>query len=102
MSFKSQLKKEMLSLVDIEHPEQALEKPHIIMVVGVNGVGKTTTIGKLAAKYSSQNKKVLLAAADTFRAAAVEQAGNLGESSECRYCKNTGINQILQQLHMTV
>lgn len=71
--FKSQLKKEMLSLVDIEHPEQTLEKPHIIMVVGVNGVGKTTTIGKLAAKYTAQNKKVLLSAADTFRAAAVEQ-----------------------------
>jgi fused signal recognition particle receptor len=71
--FKSQLKKEMLSLVDIEHPAQAIGKPLIIMVVGVNGVGKTTTIGKLAAKYSAQNKKVLLSAADTFRAAAVEQ-----------------------------
>jgi len=71
--FKVQLKKEMLSLVDIKHPEQTLEKPHIIMVVGVNGVGKTTTIGKLAAKYSAKNKKVLLAASDTFRAAAVEQ-----------------------------
>jgi fused signal recognition particle receptor len=71
--FKFQLKKEMLSLVDIKHPAQTMEKPHIIMVVGVNGVGKTTTIGKLAAKYSAQNKKVLLSAADTFRAAAVEQ-----------------------------
>ncbi|MDA3894978.1 MAG: signal recognition particle-docking protein FtsY [Desulfobacteraceae bacterium] len=71
--FKSELKKEMLSLVDIEHPEQTLEKPHVIMVVGVNGVGKTTTIGKLAAKYTAQNKKVLLSASDTFRAAAVEQ-----------------------------
>lgn len=71
--FKSELKKEMLSLVDIQHPEQTLEKPHVIMVVGVNGVGKTTTIGKLAAKYSAQNKKVLLSASDTFRAAAVEQ-----------------------------
>jgi len=71
--FKSQLKKEMLSLVDIEHPALTLEKPHIIMVVGVNGVGKTTTIGKLAAKFSGQGKKVLLSAADTFRAAAVEQ-----------------------------
>lgn len=45
----------------------------VIMVVGVNGVGKTTTIGKLAAKYASSGKKVLLAAADTFRAAAGEQ-----------------------------
>ena len=45
----------------------------VVLVVGVNGVGKTTTIGKLAAKFRSQNKKVLLAAADTFRAAAGEQ-----------------------------
>ena len=45
------------------------------MVVGVNGVGKTTTIGKLAAKYAASGKKVLIAAADTFRAAAVEQLG---------------------------
>ncbi len=47
--------------------------PHIILVVGVNGVGKTTTIGKLAYYWKSQGKKVLLGAADTFRAAAVDQ-----------------------------
>lgn len=47
--------------------------PYVIMVVGVNGVGKTTTIGKLAAKFASQGKKVVVGAADTFRAAAVEQ-----------------------------
>ena len=49
------------------------KKPYVIMVVGVNGVGKTTSIGKLAAKYEGMGKKVLIAAADTFRAAAVEQ-----------------------------
>ena len=48
-------------------------KPSVILMVGVNGVGKTTTIGKLAAKYTAEGKKVLLAAADTFRAAAAEQ-----------------------------
>lgn len=48
-------------------------KLHVIMVVGVNGVGKTTTIGKLAKRWSDQGKKVMLAAADTFRAAAVDQ-----------------------------
>lgn len=48
-------------------------KPFVIMVVGVNGTGKTTTLGKLALKYSAQGKKVLIAAADTFRAAAIEQ-----------------------------
>lgn len=49
------------------------KKPYVIMVVGVNGVGKTTTIGKLASKLRSQGKKVMLGAADTFRAAAVDQ-----------------------------
>ncbi len=48
-------------------------KPYVVMVVGVNGVGKTTTIGKLAAQYRKAGKKVLLGAADTFRAAAVDQ-----------------------------
>jgi len=48
-------------------------KPSVILVIGVNGVGKTTTIGKLAIKYSSEGKKVLLCAGDTFRAAASEQ-----------------------------
>ena len=47
--------------------------PSVILVIGVNGVGKTTTIGKMAAMYKSQGKKVLLGAADTFRAAAIEQ-----------------------------
>ncbi|MBX2818976.1 MAG: signal recognition particle-docking protein FtsY [Rhodothermaceae bacterium] len=48
-------------------------KPHVVMVVGVNGVGKTTTIGKLACKYKAAGKNVILGAADTFRAAATEQ-----------------------------
>jgi fused signal recognition particle receptor len=48
-------------------------KPFVIMVVGVNGAGKTTTIGKIAHQYASQSKKILIGAADTFRAAAVEQ-----------------------------
>jgi len=51
----------------------AAAAPHVIMVVGVNGVGKTTTIGKLAARYTAAGRRVLIAAADTFRAAAVDQ-----------------------------
>lgn len=51
----------------------AAKKPYVILVVGVNGSGKTTTIGKLAAKLSAEGKKVMLAAGDTFRAAAIEQ-----------------------------
>ncbi len=48
-------------------------KPSVILVIGVNGVGKTTTIGKMAARFTSEGKKVILAAADTFRAAAIDQ-----------------------------
>ncbi len=55
------------------------KKPYVIMVVGVNGVGKTTTIGKLAAQYKAKGLKVVLGAADTFRAAAVEQIELWGE-----------------------
>ena len=54
-------------------------KPYVIMVVGVNGVGKTTTIGKLAHQFKGQGKKVMLGAADTFRAAAVDQLQIWGE-----------------------
>jgi len=72
-SFKTDLKAEMMKLIDFDVPDITLTKPHIIMVVGVNGVGKTTSIGKLAAKLTSEGKKVLLSASDTFRAAAVEQ-----------------------------
>jgi len=56
-----------------EFGSSSTEKLTVIMVVGVNGVGKTTTIGKLAKKWSDEGKKVMLAAADTFRAAAVDQ-----------------------------
>ena len=49
------------------------ERPYVIMVVGVNGVGKTTTIGKLASQFKKQGLKVVLGAADTFRAAAIDQ-----------------------------
>ncbi len=55
------------------------KKPYVIMVVGVNGVGKTTTIGKLSAQFKKRGKKVILGAADTFRAAAVEQLKLWGE-----------------------
>ena len=54
-------------------------KPHVIMVVGVNGVGKTTTIGKMAARFKEAGNKVVLGAADTFRAAAIEQLEVWGE-----------------------
>ena len=75
-ALKQAIKQEILALWDAVPPPQEIphsSKPHVIMVIGVNGVGKTTTIGKLAAKKVNQGQKVLIAAADTFRAAAVEQ-----------------------------
>lgn len=74
------LKKIMTEMVEVE--TKPMELPVIMLVVGVNGVGKTTTIAKLAQKYKDQGKKVMVAAADTFRAAAAEQldvwAGRVG------------------------
>lgn len=58
---------------------QFSQKPYVIMIVGVNGVGKTTTIGKLAAQYKQAGKNVVIGAADTFRAAAVDQIKLWGE-----------------------
>jgi fused signal recognition particle receptor len=60
----------------------ASRKPFVILVVGVNGSGKTTTIGKLAAKFSAEGHKVMLAAGDTFRAAAIEQLKIWGERTK--------------------
>ncbi len=69
------LKEIMESLILSENNELKIfpDRMNVILVVGVNGVGKTTTIGKLASKYTNEGKKVIIGAADTFRAAAVEQ-----------------------------
>jgi fused signal recognition particle receptor len=77
------LKEEMISLLSLPQkanplPEQNGESPFIILVVGVNGSGKTTSIAKLAYGFTSQGKQVILAAADTFRAAAIEQLKHWG------------------------
>lgn len=71
---KKTLKEEMIKILEIPNKELQLNtKPSVILVVGVNGVGKTTSIGKIASKLKKEGKKVVIAAADTFRAAAVEQ-----------------------------
>jgi len=74
---KDFIKQEILRILQLGERPLSIDfsqiKPFVFMVVGVNGVGKTTTIGKIAHQYSSQGKKVLIGAADTFRAAAVEQ-----------------------------
>jgi fused signal recognition particle receptor len=80
------LKEEIASLLSENNTEDINSfdlpegsKPHVILVVGVNGVGKTTTIGKLSAQYKAAGHKVILGAADTFRAAAVDQLKLWGE-----------------------
>ena len=83
---------DMLSEHDTEirdFTEPLPAKPYVVMVVGVNGVGKTTTIGKLAYQYKKAGKKVYLGAADTFRAAAVEQL--------CIWSERVGVPVIKQQ-----
>lgn len=93
------LREEITSLLAENDNESTLEdftlppsapRPHVIMVVGVNGVGKTTTIGKLAHQFKQAGNKVMLGAADTFRAAAVEQLDVWGERA--------GVPVVKQQL----
>ncbi|HOJ90947.1 MAG TPA: signal recognition particle-docking protein FtsY [Saprospiraceae bacterium] len=70
---------------DIEDYEVGNHHPYVILVVGVNGVGKTTTIGKLAYQYSLKGKKVMIAAGDTFRAAAENQLQIWSERVQCQF-----------------
>ena len=81
----------MLDVEDGQAPEEPFDlsrKPLGVMVVGVNGVGKTTTIGKLAARYKAMGKKVVIGAADTFRAAAVDQL--------CIWAERAGVDIVKQ------
>ncbi len=91
------LKEEIAALLQENNAGEVLDfsdelpaKPYVIMVVGVNGVGKTTTIGKLAYQYKQAGKKVYLGAADTFRAAAVEQL--------CIWGERVGVPVVKQQM----
>ena len=73
-SIGDRVRRVMLGILnDVKTPPQLATKPHIILVVGVNGTGKTTTVGKLASLYRNEGRSVMVCAADTFRAAAVEQ-----------------------------
>jgi fused signal recognition particle receptor len=88
---KRVLKDELLAILDAaeKNPVQKVDgEPEVILVVGVNGTGKTTTIGKLAHTLRAQGKTVLLAAADTFRAAAIEQLEVWGDRTGTEVIKN--------------
>ena len=85
---KKALKEIMKNILDIADPKLNLDtKPSVILVVGVNGVGKTTSIGKIANNLVKSGKKVIVAAADTFRAAAVEQLEIWAERSGSQIVK---------------
>ena len=91
------LREEIASLLEENHTDDnenwdlpSDHKPYVILVVGVNGVGKTTTIGKLAYQFKKAGKKVFLGAADTFRAAAVEQI--------CIWGERVGVPVVKQQM----
>lgn len=86
---KEELKNVISGILTEQDVHMHLEtKPSVILVIGVNGVGKTTTIGKMAAHYKSQGKRVLLAAADTFRAAAIDQLDVWAKRSGCDIIKH--------------
>ena len=84
---KQALREEMASILDIDSSLHLDTKPSIILVVGVNGVGKTTSIGKIANRLKKDGKKIVIAAADTFRAAAVEQLEIWAKRSGCDMVK---------------
>jgi fused signal recognition particle receptor len=84
------LKEELLKLfpANIDTDEKQKSKPHVVMVVGVNGTGKTTTLGKIAMKHKLLNQKVLIGASDTFRAAAIEQLQIWADRSSSSFVKH--------------
>jgi fused signal recognition particle receptor len=86
---KSYLRSQMASMLGRSQPLVLFgDRPFVILTVGVNGVGKTTTIGKLASRFVSEGNSVLLAAADTFRAAAIEQLEIWAERSGAEIIKH--------------
>ena len=85
---KEELFRMLRELIGEAEPLHIDTKPSVILVIGVNGVGKTTSIGKISAELKGQKKKVIVAAADTFRAAAAEQLGV--------WCERAGVDMIRQ------
>lgn len=82
------IKDEVSQLLEAPQYEEPAQKPVVVLVVGVNGTGKTTSIAKLAYKLKDEGKSVLLAAGDTFRAAAIEQLAIWGERIGCEVIKH--------------
>lgn len=88
---KEKLREIIIDILNVDNKELKLNtKPSVILVIGVNGVGKTTSIGKIANNLKKNGKKVILSAADTFRAAAVEQLEIWSERVGCEIVKKAG------------
>lgn len=87
-SLVAALKAEIKRILEQPAPGEGSERPRVVLVAGVNGVGKTTSIAKLAHLYRQQGKKVLIAAGDTFRAAAIEQLEVWAERVGCDFVKH--------------
>jgi fused signal recognition particle receptor len=85
---RSELMRMLKEMIGAHEPLDLSTKPSVVLIVGVNGVGKTTSIGKIAKELKSQGKKVVVAAADTFRAAAAEQLSV--------WCDRAGVDIIKQ------
>ncbi|HLL23033.1 MAG TPA: signal recognition particle-docking protein FtsY [Kofleriaceae bacterium] len=86
----AQIRRTSKEIVNVDaKPFAMAQKPFVLLVLGVNGVGKTTTIGKLANKWAQEGKKVLLAAGDTFRAAATEQLEEWGKRADVPVVKGS-------------
>lgn len=88
LEIKNLLVEEIYNIMIKDDKPLDLSRPTIFLIVGVNGVGKTTTIGKLAYRLKDRGKKVLLVAADTFRAAAIEQLGIWANKTHCEMIKH--------------
>ncbi len=85
---KSEIKNIVAEMLDGGEDMGLITQPSVILVIGVNGVGKTTTIGKMAAMYKAQGKKVIMGAADTFRAAAIDQLDIWAERADVEIIKH--------------
>ena len=82
------LKDSIVELLGEEEPLRLNTKPSVVVVIGVNGAGKTTSVGKMAAYFKSQGKSVIMGAADTFRAGAIEQLAEWAKRTDTPIVKN--------------